>query len=991
MSKSHEQSNNTELQSAHIVYSGSGPFYYGSSSAPIPNSPVSGSNLPNRYPHFVGRQDKIQEVMAILAPASRYWIAGIDGMGGIGKTTLALEVAHQCKEEVFFTGYIWTSARDKPGFSLEDVTREIFYVLSSIEEIRSQHALSDKRSYAISLLAAKPRLLIIDNLESVEDEAVYKFIKDVPAPSKVLITSRLSTQRIQAGEEIITLGGLPEDDAVELLRCEANRLKIPIKVHHTVQLRIIARKSFGIPFVLRWIMERVREGKSLEWIIESLEHASANDIFDYIFKHALSMLDPQTRNIFRSMALLPTWARLETIASMNPDITAVLDRISELVKYSLVEDNRNLVERDRRYRLHPFTQYLAKKEFTETEDQGARAVEMLLSHYLNTLVNFEPDSSPVKEYLDAEFINMSSAVQFAIGLEYTPLLNSCILLSQTVSKLDPMSERSLFGDLSQRSPLSRLIYNPYSFGNPATTMFFGRHRVLRFIRESIEGSRRASLISLTGPRRIGKTSILWRLNNEGSNKSIYVLIDLQAEYFSLKVITDLLFIMARSAARAIASQKLYPDLDLEYPEQGYFTSNPFQAFQEYIKYINSVLGKARLIFLIDEFDILLRLTSDSLGFYALLRYMLQEEAFYMITAGTIPLDVVARSDSPDISPFYNIATVIRLSFLSRSEAVDLIRQPVKGILDYRAEAIDYLLLLSGCHPFLLQVLCFSVIEVCKEKGVFYVDLDTVESALVRAYEQLPQFFEHLIKPFTEQEQQLLSAAATIQEREGIIAEEKLPGILKRRRRTKLGDSLQKFLQAEILSKVSSGHYEFTMEMLRRWLLQKDSPELEVERSVPPAKQNLAPEREIISMDTDDKRQDRQIVTTTTNIGTAGIVHSGSGPIYSNAPFSVGNTISTKDEFLAALVALKKELEEARNRGLPEDTFVDAVTEVQAAELEAGRETPKSNRIVKRLESAKSLLTTGTGVAAAAAAGIEASNRLIALIEPLLQHASKLFS
>src|SRR2546423_10276579 len=118
---------------------------------------------------------------------------------------------------------------------------------------------------------------------------------------------------------------------------------------------------------------------------------------------------------------------------MNPDIVAISERISELVKYSLVEDNRNLIQRERRYRLHPFTQYLARKEFTGTDDQGADSVEKLLDYYLNTLQNFEPDSSPLKEYLDEEYINISNATQFAIGLEYTPLLNSCLLLSQTIS------------------------------------------------------------------------------------------------------------------------------------------------------------------------------------------------------------------------------------------------------------------------------------------------------------------------------------------------------------------------------------------------------------------------------------------------------------------------------------------------------------------------------------------------------------------------------
>jgi|GEM_PF-4354599 len=64
------------------------------------------------------------------ALSSRYFLICIDGIGGIGKTSLALEVIHEClrfsigeitieNEKQFestipkFNGFIWTSAKDR--------------------------------------------------------------------------------------------------------------------------------------------------------------------------------------------------------------------------------------------------------------------------------------------------------------------------------------------------------------------------------------------------------------------------------------------------------------------------------------------------------------------------------------------------------------------------------------------------------------------------------------------------------------------------------------------------------------------------------------------------------------------------------------------------------------------------------------------------------------------------------------------------------------
>lgn len=139
----------------------------------------------------------------------------------------------------------------------------------------------------------------------------------------------------------------------------------------------------------------------------------------------------------------------------------------------------------------------------------------------------------------------------------------------------------------------------------------------------------------------------------------------------------------------------------------------------------------------------------------------------------------------------------------------------------------------------------------------------------------------------------------------------------------------------------------------------------------------------------DPKKDKVVAAHTTHIGTVtGQVHTGSGDIIIKS-FSSG-AISNKDDFLAALHEFKSELDAVRLQGLPDETADDVVAELEAAEREAGKETPQAERIIKRLEQAKSILEVGTGTASAVSGAVAAAGKLLPLINNAIHTVTSIF-
>ncbi|MBU1878151.1 MAG: tetratricopeptide repeat protein, partial [Chloroflexi bacterium] len=319
----------------------------------LPATPVIPSNLPSRS-EFIGREQEMARVREALA--SRWPLVCIDGIGGIGKTALALEVAHAGLQEGVYAGVIWTSAKDRDlalGDVLDTVARTLDYPGVA------QQPLAEKRDSVRRLLQGQPYLLVVDNFETVTDDAVRDFLLDLPEPSKALVTSREQKLRQAAA---VSLRGLEEAEALQLIRSEGQSLELMSVVQADDRvLRPLYEATGGAPLALKWAVGQIKQqGQSLDAVLAALHEARGENVFAYMFGCAWSLLTEDARHVLLVMPIFASSASRAAIEAGSDVHHFVLDdALGQLVQMSLVDASDELEEARRRYSIHPLTRAFA--------------------------------------------------------------------------------------------------------------------------------------------------------------------------------------------------------------------------------------------------------------------------------------------------------------------------------------------------------------------------------------------------------------------------------------------------------------------------------------------------------------------------------------------------------------------------------------------------------------------------------------------------------
>jgi DNA-binding SARP family transcriptional activator/tetratricopeptide (TPR) repeat protein len=360
---------------------GSGPRYVKGTDGPPRQLPASAG-------HFLGREAELDRILrwgeSAAGPGGPGAVCAINGMGGVGKTALAVHAARRLAP-LFPDGQLFLDLR---GHLANHVPRAAGECLDLL--LQSLDTPPDRIPEDLELRAARYRQRLAGSrtlilLDDVLDEPQVRALLPGEPGCLVLITSR---RRLRALDEAYTvpLDPLSERASVELFRQIAG----PDRLHPRDPLLPEAAARCGrLPLALRIAaaLLRHRPARDLPGLLASLRRerdgvavfADSNRDLSAVFQLSYEALPQPHRELFRRLGLHPgvDYDPYAAAALVDSDLAAAAGLLDDLVDHNLLVEHA-----PDRYRLHDLLRSHARAlAAAEPGPDGDAAVKRLLDYY----------------------------------------------------------------------------------------------------------------------------------------------------------------------------------------------------------------------------------------------------------------------------------------------------------------------------------------------------------------------------------------------------------------------------------------------------------------------------------------------------------------------------------------------------------------------------------------------------------------------------------
>ncbi len=390
------------------------------------------AELPHDVADFTGRVDELAELRTRLfrPEGSAYGaVLTIDGPPGVGKSALAVHLAHQVRER-FPDAQLFANLRGEQGEGLDPivVVHQFLRALGVASEEIPPTLDAAARAYR-SRLAGSRALVVLDN--ALKETQTRPLLPGSPTCA-TLITSRSPLSGL-AEATALTLELLPPADAARILARAAGNEQI----EDSSAAKAVAAHCGYLPLALRIAGARLRTRRA--WTVETLASLLADERHrlgrlatgDLAVRASFSLsyqgLDADTARVFRLLGLLdmPEVSTGVAAALTGMALPAVETALEQLADTALVE-----AMAPSRYRFHDLVRLFAWERAEDEELAEARlgavtaAVGWYLGRVLEAAALLGPahsvgrarvfrDLAAALDWLEAERENLVRAVALA--------------------------------------------------------------------------------------------------------------------------------------------------------------------------------------------------------------------------------------------------------------------------------------------------------------------------------------------------------------------------------------------------------------------------------------------------------------------------------------------------------------------------------------------------------------------------------------------------
>jgi hypothetical protein len=329
--------------------------------------------LPSDTGDFTGRSGAVAELAGVLAPERSMPVAAVGGMGGVGKTTLAVHVAHVLHQR-FRGGRLYVDLR-----GMADRPAEPYTVLGGLLRALGRRDVPDAAEERAALyrseLAGRRMLVLLDDARCPAQ--VRPLLPGAPG-SAVLVTSR-TTMAGLPGVRHLDLDVLEPDEAMALLTSAAGAARVAAE--RGAALDLVAACGF-LPLAVRgagaWLAARPALGIGV--LARHLACGRMEELPAAVtcFRPGYDLLGREEARAFRLLALAdgPGFSTGAAGAALGLRRRHADELLQTLADLSLLE----CLAPDR-YRFHDLLRLFA---LGRPGGQGERACALrrLLDHYL---------------------------------------------------------------------------------------------------------------------------------------------------------------------------------------------------------------------------------------------------------------------------------------------------------------------------------------------------------------------------------------------------------------------------------------------------------------------------------------------------------------------------------------------------------------------------------------------------------------------------------